>query len=73
MNENLEMREYYKDRLKAAQDFDAKVVFSWEKIETAKEEATEAFKEAEQQLNKMNTGVVKILPEFQRTEIKHIC
>ena len=73
MNENPEMREYYKDRLKAAQDFDAKVVFAREKIETAKEEAIEAFKEAEQQLNKMNTGVEKILPEFQRTEIKHIC
>ena len=43
MNENPEMREYYKDRLKAAQDFDAKVVFSREKIETAKEEAIEAF------------------------------
>ena len=57
MNENPEMREYYKDRLKAAQDFDAKVMFSREKIETAKQETTEVFKEVEQQLNKMNTGV----------------
>ena len=60
MNENPEMREYYKDRLKEAQDFDAKVVFAREKIETAKEEAIEAFKEAEQDEHRCGEDTTRI-------------
>ena len=58
MNENPDMKDIYSEKLQKAKQFNPKVMFAQENIQKAKEQAKEAFREAEQQLSKTDSGKI---------------